>query len=84
MTKLLPQTSRPTRLTIQRGAKSVNAVAPKLPHERDESPEVPAKPDPRAVQGHIDVTKGLADTDGREEAGRAFDNPPPRRLRRGK
>ena len=72
----------PTRLTVQRGTRSVNAAAPKLPHERDESPEGAAKPKPTMVQGYADVTGGLVDTDGREQAGRAFDNAPAKRKRK--
>jgi hypothetical protein len=71
---------------VQRSASTtLVATLPKLPHEHDESPEKALAPDPAAVQAHADVERGLIDTDGREEAGRAFDtarpNPPRKRVK---
>ena len=39
--------------------------APKLPHERDESNDTPAKPHRQMQRAYGDVAKGLVDTDVR-------------------
>jgi len=70
---------RPSSTTVQSGATSLNAPVPKLPHERDESPESAAKPDPKVVQGYADVSSGLVDTEAREHAARSFDRLPTKR-----
>jgi hypothetical protein len=48
------------------------ARAPLLPHEHDESPETSPLADPVAVQAHADVSRGLVDTERREEATQIF------------
>lgn len=66
---------RSTRLAVQteralaRGA----AKSPLLPHEHDESPEGSTVGDPVTIQAHIDLARGLVDTERREDATRIFD-----------
>ena len=76
---------RPTRLTVQTEAAQSAAREPLLPHELDESAEkgkVKTPPDRATTQGYEDVTKGLVDTESRQEAGRAFEVARRKRLHR--
>ena len=67
---------RPTRLTVQTEAAQSAAREPLLPHELDESADkgkAKTPPDGATTQGYEDVSKGLVDTESRQEAGRAFE-----------
>ena len=60
-------------IALARGAPK----APLLPHEHDESPEPSsASPQPVVLQAHVDLTRGLVDTDRRQDATRIFNNHP--------
>jgi hypothetical protein len=68
---------RPADLAVQRQDNNTTEPrTPFLPHERDESAAHQAKdaPDPVAVQGHEDVSKGLMDTDRRQDANPVFES----------
>ena len=54
------------------------ASSPKLPHERDESPSLPAKRQAKMVQAEQDLAAGQQDTDRRSEARQAFARGPRR------
>ncbi|MEP6941851.1 MAG: hypothetical protein ABI981_02880 [Betaproteobacteria bacterium] len=47
--------------------------APKLPHERDESPTMASKPDAAIVQAERDLAQGQKDTDRYNDANKAFE-----------
>ena len=59
--------AEPTVVTTRTGPSR-----PKLPHERDESPELPAKRDAKMVQAEKDLAAGQQDTDRRGDARKTF------------
>jgi hypothetical protein len=65
---------RRTRLAVQTGQTHAETGIPLLPHEQDESPdEARTLPDTTSVRGYVDVSKGLVDTDRRQDAGATFE-----------
>jgi len=78
---------RPTQLAVQMEHSQLRGPvrAPLLPHEHDESPETAPLSDPAAVQGQIDVARGLVDTERRGDATRIFNQRQPgaKGIRRG-
>lgn len=55
------------------------AASPKLPHERDESPSLPAKRQAKMVQAEKDLSAGQQDTDRRSDAAKSFARGPEKR-----
>jgi len=78
---------RATQLAVQMERSQLRGAvrAPLLPHEHDESPETAPLSDPAAVQGQIDVARGLVDTERRGDATRIFNQRQPgaKGIRRG-
>lgn len=72
--------TRSKRLEVgaQSATRLEGARAPLLPHEHDESPER-GPMDPAVVQAHDDLSRGLIDTDRRQDAPRVFERARPSR-----
>ena len=65
---------RRTRLAIQTGETHTETGIPLLPHEQDELPdEARTSPDTTSAQGYADVSRGLIDTDRRQDAVPTFE-----------
>jgi len=73
--KLPVRRRRPAQLAVQSSTTPAAPRSPLLPHEHDEASagEEKTTPDRAAVQGYVDVARGLVDTDRRQDAQQIFD-----------
>ena len=77
-----PDTTPQANVALQaRQDKTKSKSAPKLPHERDESPATPSKPGATMVQAEHDLAQGQKDTDRYTDATQTFERGPAKKTR---
>jgi len=68
-----PETTPQANVALSSQDATKGKGAPKLPHERDESPATPLKPGATMAQAERDLAHGQTDTDRYTDAARTFE-----------